>query len=60
MVPRACLGKNLTIMELSKIVPELLLKYDFVFEDEGKEWVVFNDWFIEQRGFNVRVCKRQD
>ena len=47
-------------MELNKIVPELLLRYDIVFEDEGKEWVVLNVWFVKQKEFDVRVCKMKD
>ncbi|KAL4804154.1 cytochrome P450 [Aspergillus unguis] len=54
---RVCLGKNLALLELKKIVPALLLQYDFEIHDP-KRLKVENYWFFRQYGMDVTVKKR--
>lgn len=56
--PRTCLGKNVSLMELSKLIPELVMRFDVAFEEPEKEWVVRNDWFVRQEGVQVKIRKR--
>ena len=41
---RSCLGKNISLLEMSKIVPLLLREYDFSLAHPEEEWVVRNRW----------------
>ena len=46
-------------MELSKLIPELVLRFDFEMADgPAAEWTLLNDWFVRQKGFRVRLYER--
>ncbi|OAL64901.1 hypothetical protein A7C99_4337 [Trichophyton rubrum] len=57
---RNCIGKNIALLEIYKIVPTLLRRFYFELldPDEGGDWVVMNRWFVTQRGFKVRLRRR--
>ncbi|EGE04287.1 benzoate 4-monooxygenase cytochrome P450 [Trichophyton equinum CBS 127.97] len=57
---RNCIGKNIALLEIYKIVPTLLRRFHFELldPDEGGDWVVTNRWFVTQRGFKVRLRRR--
>lgn len=57
--PRSCLGKHVSLMEIQKLIPELVMRYDLEFEQPQREWVVYNDWFVKQEGVLVRVRRRE-
>ncbi len=46
-------------MEMMKVIPELVLNFDFDFAYPLKEWSVRNDWFIKQEDFMVRISERR-
>ena len=49
-------------MEMTKLIPELVLRFDVEMAAENKdaEWTVYNDWFVKQEGFLVKVGKRRE
>jgi len=53
-----CLGRNISWMEMSKLVPSLFLHYNLDLADENKEWEETCYWFVMQRGIHVRLSKR--
>ena len=53
------MGKNISLMEINKLLPELVMRFDFDFEDPEREWTVHNDWFTKQEDIKVRVRKRK-
>ena len=53
------MGKNISLMEINKLLPELVMRFDFEFEDPKREWTVHNDWFTKQEDIKVRVRKRE-
>lgn len=55
---RSCLGKNIAMLELHKLVPALFLKFSIELADPGKEWEVSNAWVLNQTGLNVRLALR--
>ncbi|KAL2439201.1 Cytochrome P450 monooxygenase [Exophiala dermatitidis] len=55
---RSCLGKNIAMLELHKLVPALLLKFNLELADPQKEWDVSNAWVLNQTGLNVRLTVR--
>jgi cytochrome P450 len=56
---RSCLGKNIAMLELHKIVSALLLRYDFQMVNPGMEWKLKNSWVISQKGLDMFVFRRQ-
>ena len=56
--PRTCLGKSVSLMEMNKLIPALVMSYDLNIADEKKDWTYYNDWFCRQEDFMVKVGKR--
>ncbi|KAH9885148.1 cytochrome P450 [Xylariomycetidae sp. FL2044] len=54
---RICLGKQIALVELKKIVATLLLRYEFELLDP-KRYTVQNSWFFRQHGIDVRLKRR--
>lgn len=43
---------------MSKMVPQLLRRFDFELEDPSKEWQLHDYWFVRQTGLLCKVKKR--
>ena len=46
-------------MEIKKLIPELVMRFEIEFEVPEREWTVHNDWFVRQEDIKVRVRKRK-
>lgn len=55
---RTCLGRNIAMLELMKVVPALLLRYDMKMEDPERDWTVINSWAVRQEGLEVLLQKK--
>ena len=55
---RSCLGKNIAMLELHKLVPAMLLKFRIELDDPNREWEVSNSWVLNQTGLNVKLALR--
>ncbi|KAI1066927.1 hypothetical protein LB507_011384 [Fusarium sp. FIESC RH6] len=55
---RTCVGKHISLMELHKVVPQLLRKYHVEMADPEVDWKVLNRWFVQQRDFTCLLRKR--
>jgi len=55
---RTCIGKNISMMEMSKMVPQLLRDFDFSWASEQKTWQIKTFWFAKQSGVFVRIHPR--
>ena len=52
---RSCLGKNIAMMEMCKVVPALVMKFpDMQLVSEDK-WSVRNAWLLAQTGLEVKL-----
>ncbi|KAH8666214.1 cytochrome P450 [Ilyonectria robusta] len=51
---RICLGRNLSMMEVYKVVPTLIATFDIELADPDEEWWTSSRWFYRTRGV---VCK---
>lgn len=51
---RTCLGKNISILEMTKLVPQLYRKYNFVLDKPEEEWELNMVWFVKQK-FDARI-----
>jgi len=56
--PRTCIGKNISLLEMAKIIPQLLWTFEFELADPKAEWQLHNAWFVKQNGLNVYIRKR--
>lgn len=57
---RMCLGRNISWMEMSKLIPTLFLHYNMELSEPEKEWSTTCWWFVMQKGVNVRLSRRQN
>jgi cytochrome P450 len=55
---RTCLGKNISILEMSKLVPQLYRRFDLELTDPTKEWELHDFWFVKQTGLICKVKRR--
>lgn len=55
---RTCIGRHISMLEMSKLIPVLVKRYDFEAVDVQKAWNTKNFWFIKPVDFSVRVGHR--
>ena len=56
---RTCIGKNISLMEISKVIPMLIRDFDISFLDLDKIGLqTENNWFVKQKGLECRVLRR--
>ncbi|KAI1472869.1 cytochrome P450 [Daldinia caldariorum] len=53
MGARTCIGKNISLLEIYKVVPSLLRRFDIQFKDPNQEWKLVNAWFVKQQNFHA-------
>ena len=60
MGSRTCIGKNISLLELNKLVPQLLRQFDLVLDEElnKHEWRTVNRWFVKPQDFRGRIMLR--
>ncbi|PMD27973.1 hypothetical protein NA56DRAFT_696994 [Hyaloscypha hepaticicola] len=58
MGSRTCIGKNISLLEMTKLIPQLVRNFDFELEEPDKEWKTVNVWFVKQTNFNCRIKLR--
>ncbi|KAL9031271.1 MAG: hypothetical protein Q9196_000678 [Gyalolechia fulgens] len=57
---RACLGKNISYLEVYKLIPCMLKTYEISFaEPDCPNWKVANRWFVNQTGLDVNLKRRR-
>lgn len=52
-----CIGRHISTLEMSKLIPEMLRSFDLEFGPE-RQWVTMNAWFVKPKQFSVRVTPR--
>ncbi|KAK1701831.1 cytochrome P450 [Colletotrichum lupini] len=55
---RTCIGRHISILEISKLMPRLLHEFDFEICRDAP-WVTRNCWFVKPVNFQVRVNARR-
>ncbi|OJJ06606.1 hypothetical protein ASPVEDRAFT_140374 [Aspergillus versicolor CBS 583.65] len=53
---RTCIGKNISLLEMTKLLPQLVRRFDFAPVD-GADWTTSSGWFVKQK-IQVRVTER--
>ncbi|CBF81681.1 protein CYP5080D1 [Aspergillus nidulans FGSC A4] len=54
---RTCLGKNISLLEMGKLIPVLVRDYDFDIQGEG-DLEARNRWFVKPVDFWIKVTKK--
>ncbi|KAJ5619145.1 hypothetical protein N7510_003129 [Penicillium lagena] len=55
---RTCIGKNISLMEMHKIIPQLLREFEIRLHCPEKEWRTLNAWFVQQEGLICDLVRR--
>jgi len=55
---RTCIGKNISLLEMAKVVPQLLREFEVELAEPEREWKVKNHWFVQQEGVVCRLKRR--
>ena len=55
---RTCLGRHISFLEMSKILPRLIQDFDIELKNPTKEWTCENYWFVKPKDFLVKVSLR--
>ncbi|KAJ5294898.1 cytochrome P450 pisatin demethylase [Penicillium antarcticum] len=60
MGSRTCIGKNIPLLEMSKLIPVLVRDFDFELTQDNKVdgWRTRNRWFVKPRDFKVIPTRR--
>lgn len=45
---RVCLGRNISWLEMTKLIPQLFQEYKVSLRYPDKEWKITNRWFVQQ------------
>ncbi|EWC46673.1 hypothetical protein DRE_04160 [Drechslerella stenobrocha 248] len=56
---RACIGRNISLLELYKIIPWLTVRYDFRLAHPDREMKLRNSWFVGQTGLEGYLTRRE-
>ena len=56
---RTCIGRHISFLEMSKLIPQLVRKFDFELEHPEREWSTLNYWFVKPTDFRVKVTVRK-
>jgi len=60
MGSRTCIGKNISLMELGKVIPMLIQEFDFELVNPDADCKTRNIWFVKQQNFLCRVFQRHN
>ncbi|KAJ4509695.1 Pisatin demethylase [Exophiala dermatitidis] len=56
---RTCIGKNISLLEISILIPELVRKFDFTLVDPDRPLEIENVWFVKQKNLECFVTERK-
>jgi cytochrome P450 len=61
MGSRTCIGKNLSLLEVSTLIPQLLRQFDFTLAShiQQSDWTDFSRWFVKPQNFEGYVKLRK-
>ncbi|KAK5230816.1 hypothetical protein LTR47_007371 [Exophiala xenobiotica] len=57
---RTCIGKNISLLEISVLIPELVRKFDFTLVHPERPLETENVWFVKQKNLDCYVSLRRE
>ncbi|KAJ6058806.1 uncharacterized protein N7446_008389 [Penicillium canescens] len=55
---RTCIGKNISLLEMHKLVPTVLRRFEITLANPEEPWKLHNAWFVKQSGLHVLLKTR--
>ena len=52
---RTCIGRHISYLEMTKLVPQIVRNFDFELQNPDKDWTCNNYWFVKPVDFYVRI-----
>lgn len=56
---RTCIGKNISMAEIHKLVPDVMMNFKMEMWNPEATWMTRNLWFCKQTGIEVRLTRRK-
>jgi cytochrome P450 len=56
---RTCIGKNISLLEISILIPELVAKFDFTLAHPEQALETENVWFVKQKNLDCYISMRR-
>ncbi|MCJ1307251.1 hypothetical protein MMC25_000897 [Agyrium rufum] len=56
---RTCIGKNISLLEIYKLVPSFLRRFEVKLAKPDEEWKLHNAWFVKQHNFYTEFTPRK-
>ena len=57
---RVCLGRNISMIEIYKVIPSLLLRFDVQLAEPERVWTTRNRWFVFQKDLHCTLQRRKE
>ncbi|EXJ92679.1 cytochrome P450 oxidoreductase [Capronia epimyces CBS 606.96] len=57
---RTCIGRHISFLEMSKLIPQIVRRFDFELEHAERPWNTDNNWFVKPTDFQVKVKLRNE
>ncbi|KAI8930867.1 hypothetical protein NX059_011884 [Plenodomus lindquistii] len=57
---RTCIGKHISLLELYKLVPAILRRFEVELVNPDASWKLHNMWFVKQSDLKVRLKERKE
>jgi hypothetical protein len=58
MGSKTCLGRHISQLGMSKLVPWIVMNFDFELESPDRAWRTHNSWFVKPVDFRCFVKAR--
>jgi cytochrome P450 len=56
---RSCIGKNIALLEISKLIPQILRQFKIAWTSSEKDWQLSSFWFCKQSNVILTFMKRE-
>ncbi|KAK6330384.1 hypothetical protein TWF696_003480 [Orbilia brochopaga] len=56
---RTCIGRNISLLEVHKLIPWMVLRYDILLVHPDQELKIRNSWFVGQTELEVYLKRRE-
>ncbi|KKA30627.1 hypothetical protein TD95_000859 [Thielaviopsis punctulata] len=56
---RTCIGKNISLLEINKLIPALLRNFEISLANPKKEWKLVNAWFVKPSNFDIVLTPKE-
>ncbi|KAB8256643.1 cytochrome P450 [Aspergillus pseudonomiae] len=56
---RTCIGKNISLLEMSKLIPRIIRRFDFELANPHMKLETSNVWFVKQTNVQIRLRERK-